>query len=119
MKKVNVQEKFEMFSDHWNPRIVGELNGQQVKLAKLKGEFIWHHHKDTDETFIVLEGTLHIALRDRVVVLQKGELFVVPKDTEHKPYADEECHLLLIEPKHVVNTGERTTELTAPNNEWI
>ena len=116
---INFQEKLKYIREYWTPKVISEMNNYQFKLVKVKGEFIWHHHKDTDETFIVLEGTLHIALRDRVVVLQKGELFVVPKDTEHKPYADEECHLLLIEPKHVVNTGERTTELTAPNNEWI
>ena len=90
------------------------MNNYQFKLVKVKGEFIWHRHKDTDETFIVLKGTLYIALRDRVVVLQEGELFVVPKDTEHKPYADEECHLLLIEPKKRHEHRRANNRLNSP-----
>ena len=116
---INFQEKLAQIQEYWKPKVISEMNNYQFKLVKVKGEFIWHRHRDTDETFVVLEGTLHIAFRDRVVILQKGELFVVPKDTEHKPYANEECHILLIEPNNVINTGESTTELTAPNDEWI
>ena len=114
---INFHEKLTYIQEYWTPKVISQMNNYQLKLVKVKGEFIWHRHKDTDETFIVLEGTLHIALRDHIVVLQKGELFVVPKDTEHKPYAEEECHLLLIEPQSVINTGERETGLTAPNDE--
>ena len=117
--KINFQEKLTCIQKYWTPKVISEMNEYQFKLVKVKGEFIWHHHQDTDETFIVLEGILHIALQNRVITLEKGELFVVPKGTKHKPYANEECHILLIEPKDVINTGERTTELTAPNDEWI
>ena len=117
--RINFQEKLTYIKEYWTPKVISEMNDYQFKLVKVKGNFIWHCHQDTDETFIVLEGTLHIELRDRVIVLKKGELFVVPKGTEHKPYANEECHILLVEPKHVINTGEKVTEQTAPNDEWI
>jgi mannose-6-phosphate isomerase-like protein (cupin superfamily) len=114
MNKVNLREKLAQFSDHWSPRIVGELNGQEVKVVKLQGEFVWHHHADEDELFLVLEGQLSIALRDRVVELREGEFFIVPRGVEHKPMASAEAHVLLFEPASTLNTGnvrgERTVE---------
>ena len=105
MHKVNLSEKLGLFSDHWSPKIVGELNGQHVKLAKLKGEFVWHHHEDQDELFLLLEGNLAIHFRDRVVQLSKGEFLIVPRGVEHKPVAESEAHVLLLEPAGTVNTG--------------
>ncbi len=114
MDKVNLTEKLAQFSDHWSPRIVGELNGQLVKLTKLEGEFFWHHHEQEDELFLVLHGTLEIHLRDRVVSLSEGEFFIVPRGVEHKPVAAREVHVLLFEPASTLNTGnvrnERTVE---------
>jgi len=104
--KVNLRDKLSLFSDHWNPRIVGELNGQQVKLAKLKGEFVWHRHEKEDEMFLVLEGSLIIRLRDREVALQRGEMFIVPRGIEHQPVAKDEVHVLLFEPAGTLNTGD-------------
>ncbi len=106
MDKVNLQEKLAMFSEHWSPRVVGELNGQQVKLAKLKGEFIWHRHENEDELFLVLKGTLVIRMRDREVALQQGEMYIVPRGVEHLPVADDEVHVLLFEPIGTLNTGD-------------
>lgn len=115
MDKVNLAEKLARFSDHWSPRIVGELNGQHVKLVKVSGEFVWHHHEREDELFLVLQGALEIHLRDRVVALDPGELFIVPKGVEHKPVARGEAHVLLLEPASTLNTGnvrsERTVEV--------
>lgn len=105
MGKVNLAEKLALFSEHWTPRIVGELNGQQVKLAKLQGEFVWHQHAEEDELFLVLKGRLLIHLRDRVVELDEGEFFVVPRGVEHKPVAEDEVHVLLFEPASTLNTG--------------
>ena len=116
MQKVNLAEKFGLFDTLWSPRIVGELNGQHVKLAKLKGEFVWHHHEVEDELFLVVEGQLTIKLRDRDVVLDEGEFVIVPHGVEHMPVAEDEVHVLLFEPKATVNTGnvqsERTQEIT-------
>ena len=106
MDKVNLQEKLAMFSEHWSPRVVGELNGQQVKLAKLKGEFIWHRHENEDEMFLILKGTLVIRMRDREVALQQGEMYIVPRGVEHLPVADDEVHVLLFEPIGTLNTGD-------------
>ena len=105
MSKVNLSEKLALFNDYWSPKIVAELNGQHVKLAKLKGEFIWHRHDDEDEFFLVLRGRLVIKLRDRDVVLDEGEFFVVPRGTEHQPVAQEEVQVLLFEPTSTINTG--------------
>jgi mannose-6-phosphate isomerase-like protein (cupin superfamily) len=105
MNKVNLFEKLALFSDHWAPRIVGELNGQHVKLVKVSGEFVWHHHEREDELFLVLRGELEIHLRDRVVALGEGEFFIVPKGVEHKPVARGEAHVLLLEPASTLNTG--------------
>jgi len=116
---IRFTEKFDMLAEQWQPRVVAEMNDYQFKIARLQGDFIWHQHADTDETFIVLEGTLRIDFRDGAVTLQAGEMFVVKKGVEHKPFAEEEVKLLLIEPRGVLNTGEHTHERTALNDIWI
>jgi mannose-6-phosphate isomerase-like protein (cupin superfamily) len=116
--KINLSDKFALFDELWSPKIVGELNGQHVKLAKLGGEFVWHHHQDEDELFLVVEGELAIEFRDGRVALGEGEMLVVPRGVEHRPVAAEEVHVLLFEPASTVNTGESGGELTA-ENEWI
>jgi mannose-6-phosphate isomerase-like protein (cupin superfamily) len=103
--KVNLEQKFSLFSDYANPRIVGEVNDSQVKLVKLKGEFIWHHHENEDELFLVVKGSLLMKLREREVMIHAGEFFIVPKGVEHCPVAQEEAHIVLIEPKGTLNTG--------------
>ncbi|MEA2602607.1 MAG: hypothetical protein QOF89_3599 [Acidobacteriota bacterium] len=105
MDKVNIQEKLGSFADLWNPRIVAELNGQHVKLTKIQGPFIWHHHDHEDELFLVVKGRLRMELRDGDVVLEPGEMLVVPRGVEHRPVADEETHILLFEPASTLNTG--------------
>ncbi len=116
---INLAEKFAAFSDVYSPKVVAEMNDYQFKLAKLEGEFIWHSHDDTDETFIVLDGQLDIQLPDRTVSLKAGELFVIPKGMQHKPVAHSLCQVMLIEPKGVVNTGKAGGELTAKDDVWI
>ncbi len=116
---INFSEKLAMFTELWSPRVVAEMNDYQFKLVKVKGDFVWHAHEDTDEVFLVLEGTMHIAFRDREVQLSAGEMCVVPKGVEHKPFADQECHMLLIEPRGVVNTGGAGGDLQAENNVWV
>jgi mannose-6-phosphate isomerase-like protein (cupin superfamily) len=116
---VNLAEKLSLFSDHWMPRIVGELNGQHVKLAKLLGDFIWHRHPDEDELFLVLSGELELHLRERVVTLRAGEFFIVDRGVEHKPVAREEVHLLLLEPTSTRNTGDAVNERTVERPQWI
>jgi mannose-6-phosphate isomerase-like protein (cupin superfamily) len=110
--KVNLSEKFSRFSDHWSPKIVGELNDSYVKLVKVKGEFVWHHHENEDEMFFVVKGRLRIRLRDRDVEINPGEFFIVPKGVDHLPVADEETHILLLEPKSTLNTGNVRSERT-------
>ena len=117
--KVNLSAKLSEFTDQWSPRIVGELNGQHVKLAKVEGEFIWHHHEDEDELFLVLRGHLSIHLRDRVVELDEGEFFIVPRGAEHKPVATEEAHVLLLEPSSTLNTGNVRNERTVDRPEYL
>lgn len=113
MNKVNIREKLSLFSDHYNPRIVAELNGQHVKLVKLKGEFVWHKHDNEDEMFYVLEGTLKMELRDKTIEINKNEFVIVPRGTEHKPAADEEVSIMLFEPATTLNTGDAAkSELT-------
>lgn len=112
MEKINLTQKLSMFSDHWNPRIVGELNGQHVKLAKLRGEFVWHSHADEDELFLVLKGTLLLRFRDRDIELSEGEFCIVPRGVEHLPVAEEEVHVLLFEPASTLNTGDVQNERT-------
>ncbi|MBK6647598.1 MAG: cupin domain-containing protein [Anaerolineales bacterium] len=117
---INFQEKLSKFTEQWSPRIIAQLNDYQLKLAKARGEFVWHDHPDTDEVFIVVKGRLVILFRDGEVSLDEGEMFVVPKGVEHKPVAEQECHILLVEPAGLVNTGSATeSELTAPNDIWI
>jgi mannose-6-phosphate isomerase-like protein (cupin superfamily) len=118
-KSVNFQQKFGLFSEQWLPKVVAEMNDYQFKVVKLLGDFIWHHHKDTDETFIVVEGDLRIDFRDGAVRVSTGEMFVVPKGVEHKPYAEHEVKLLLIEPRGVRNTGHEGGDRTAANDVWI
>lgn len=116
---INFDEKFSKFDSHWSPKVIAEMNDYQFKLAKVQGEFVWHDHPDTDEVFIVIDGTLDIEFRDGKVTLQSGEMFVIPKGVEHKPVAQSECKIVLVEPKGVVNTGEAKSELTADNNVWV
>ena len=116
---VNLREKFSRFAEQWSPKVVAEMNDYQFKVVKLQGDFVWHDHPDTDETFIVIKGAMRIDFRDGAVDLGAGEMFVVPKGTEHKPFAAEEVQLLLIEPRGVANTGAAGGERTAPNDVWI
>ena len=118
-QSINFQQKFGLFNEQWQPKVVAEMNDYQFKIVKLQGDFIWHDHKDTDETSIVLEGTLRIDFRDGCVHISAGEMFVVPKAVEHKPYAEQEVKLLLIEPRGVLNTGHEGGERTAVNDVWI
>lgn len=115
---INFNEKLSKFSEHWQPKVIAEMNDYQFKVVKVQGDFVWHDHPDTDETFIVLEGTLRIDFRDGSVVLNAGEMYVIPKGVEHKPYAEQEAKIVIIEPKGVVNTGERC-ERTAEQNVWV
>ena len=119
LKAININDKLNKFSDLWSPRVIAEMNDYQFKLAKVKGEFVWHSHKETDETFIVLDGELLIEFRDEKIKLNKGELYIVPKGVEHKPYAENECHIMLIEPKGIINTGDKSTKLTSKNDIWV
>ncbi|MBB4514767.1 cupin domain-containing protein [Paraburkholderia fungorum] len=118
-RAINFADKLQLIDDQWQPRVVAEMNDYQFKLVRIEGDFIWHEHADTDETFIVVEGQLRIDMRDGSVLLSAGEMFVVPKGTEHKPYAEREVKLLLIEPRGVKNTGEESNERTAANDVWI
>lgn len=112
MQAVNVLDKFASFTEHWQPRIIGELNGQHVKVARLLGEFVWHHHEEEDELFYVVDGTLDIEFRDRVVTLNVGELCIVPRGVEHRPVAREEVKVMLFEPASTLNTGNVENERT-------
>ena len=112
MHKVNIDEKLSLFTDYWNPRIVGELNGQQVKLVKLQGEFVWHKHDNEDELFYVVKGVLKMEFRDRSVVINEGEFLIVPRGVEHKPVADNEVAVMLFEPDSTLNTGNTRGEMT-------
>ena len=116
---INLGDKFSKFNDHWAPKVIAEMNDYQFKLVKIEGEFVWHDHPDTDEVFICLEGDMSILFRDGKVDLSTGEIFVVPRGVEHKPVAERECRVMLIEPKGVVNTGDAGGEKTAPNDVWI
>jgi mannose-6-phosphate isomerase-like protein (cupin superfamily) len=116
---INFSRKFDLLSEQWSPRVVAELNDYQFKVVRIEGDFIWHDHPETDEAFIVLDGTLRIDFRDRSVVLGPGEMFVVPKGTEHKPHAEKEVRMLLIEPRGTLNTGRAGGDRTAENDVWI
>ena len=119
MKAIDLEEKFSQFTEYWSPKVVGELNGQLVKLAKLKGEFVWHHHENEDELFMVIKGELTIKLKDQDIHLNEGQFFIIPKGVEHLPVAEEECYVMLFEPKSVLNTGNVVNEKTVENLEKI
>lgn len=116
---INLVEKFTRFSEQWAPKVIAEMNDYQFKIVRLQGDFIWHSHADTDEAFFVVEGEMRIDFRDGSVRLRQGELYVVAKGVEHKPYAEHEVKLMLIEPRGVLNTGEELGEMTARNDVWI
>src|SRR5215216_855304 len=116
---INFQEKLSKLSEHWSPKIIAQMNDYHLKIAKIEGEFIWHDHPETDEVFIILKGQLEIQFRDGNVILNEGEMFVVSKGVEHKPVANEECHIMLVEPVGTVNTGDVVDEKTASNDIWI
>lgn len=118
-KPINFQQKLALFDEQWAPKVVAEMNDYQFKIVKLEGDFVWHDHQDTDETFIVLEGELRIDFRDGAVTIGTGEMFVVPKGVEHKPYASKEVKVMLIEPRGVLNTGHEGGDRTATNDVWI
>lgn len=117
--KINFQEKLGLFTDHWSPRIIAQMNDLHFKLARIQGEFVWHSHPETDEVFIVLDGEFEMQLRDGNLTLKTGEMCVVPKGVEHRPVAKEECAILLIEPAGTVNTGDAGGEMTKNDVEWI
>jgi len=116
---INLRDKLARFSEHWSPRVVAEMNDYQFKLAKLQGEFVWHSHVDTDEVFIVLDGSMTLEFRDKTVSLTAGEMYVVPKGVEHRPVAPQECCVMLVEPRGVVNTGDAGGAYTAQNDVWV
>ena len=118
-EKINLKEKYSKFTKYWSPRIIAEMNDYQFKLAKIKGEFVWHDHKHTDETFIVIEGEMTLKFRDGDVNLSVGEICVVPKGVEHKPCAKNECKILVVEPRGVINTGDIKNELTINEDKWV
>ncbi|HLO28942.1 MAG TPA: cupin domain-containing protein [Anaerolineales bacterium] len=118
-QSINFHEKLAKLSEQWSPRILAQMNDYHFKIAKIQGEFIWHDHAETDEVFIVLKGQLELQFHDGNVLLNEGELFVVPKGVEHKPVAEQECHILLVEPVGTVNTGDVVSERTAANDLWI
>ena len=116
---INFQQKFALFSEQWQPKVIAEMNEYQFKIVRLEGDFVWHNHEDTDEAFIVLQGTLRIDFRDGAVSVAAGEMYVVRKGVEHKPYAEREVKLMLIEPRGILNTGHEGGERTAQNDVWI
>jgi mannose-6-phosphate isomerase-like protein (cupin superfamily) len=118
-QSINFGEKFRLFKEHWQPKVVAEINDYQLKIAKVEGDFVWHHHKDTDEAFMVIEGELRIDFRDGAVTIGAGELYVVPRGVEHKPFAATETLVVVIEPRGVVNTGDTGGEMTAGGDIWV
>lgn len=119
MNAINLKEKLSLFKEQWTPKIIGELNGQQVKLAKLQGEFVWHDHKNEDELFYVIKGQLLIELKDTTITLNEGDLYIVPRGVAHKPIAHEEVHVMLFEPAMIKHTGDVQHELTKEQLDWI
>ncbi|AQQ52518.1 cupin domain-containing protein [Planococcus lenghuensis] len=119
MEKVNIQDKFSLFTDHWSPKIGGSINDMHVKFTKLKGEFVWHQHEEEDEMFLVIKGSLLMQLRDKDITINEGEFLIVPKGVEHRPVAEEEAHVLLFEPNTTLNTGTEVNERTVSNLESI
>lgn len=118
-RSINVKEKLSLFSEYWSPKNIAQMNDYHFKIAKLHGEFVWHDHPETDEVFLVLHGELEIQFRDGSVILKEGEMFVVPRGVEHKPVAQQECHIMLVEPAGTVNTGNVVSDRTAANDAWI
>jgi mannose-6-phosphate isomerase-like protein (cupin superfamily) len=116
---INFKEKLAKFDEHWSPKNIAQMNDYHFKIAKIHGEFIWHDHPETDEVFIILRGQLELQFREGSVLIKEGEMFVVPKGVEHKPVAEEECHILLVEPAGTVNTGDVVNERTADSDVWI
>jgi len=119
MDAINIAQKFSLFNEHWSPKILAELNGQVIKIAKIKGEFVWHRHEAEDEFFLVIQGSMVIKMRDKDIQLNQGEFTVVLRGTEHKPVAEQEAHILMFEPASTINTGGVRNELTRKMNEWI
>ncbi len=119
MKKINLKSKFQKFTDQWSPKVIEEMNDYQFKLVKIENDFTWHKHDDTDETFLVIEGKMGIEFEDQTVELSEGEMIVIPKGKKHKPYADKEAKIMIIEPKGVTNTGDITNDFTAENDQWV
>lgn len=119
MNSINIKEKLNKINEHWSPKIIAQMNDYHFKLARIKGEFVWHKHDETDETFLVIDGRMKILFRDGEVNLNEGDIYIVPKNVEHKPIAEEECSILLIEPAGTVNTGDTESELTKTNLAWI
>lgn len=118
-KAINFQEKLSKFTEQWQPKVIAQMNNYQFKVVKIQNDFVWHKHEDTDEVFIVLDGQIRIDFRDGDVTLNSGEMFVIPKGIEHKPYSKQEAHILLVEPEDVLNTGNTSGDMTAENDVWI
>ena len=116
---INIENKFQKFSEYWSPKIIAQMNDYHFKLVKFQGEFVWHSHAETDEVFLVIDGQMHIDFRDGSVSLDSGEMFVVPRGAEHKPYAEQQCKIMLIEPAGTINTGDAAGELTSEDGQWI
>lgn len=119
MQVVNIKDKFSKFSDHWNPRIIGQLNGQDVKIAKVKGEFVWHNHTDEDELFYIIKGSLKIDFEDGIRTINEGEMLIIPRGVEHKPIAEKEVWIMLFEPQSTKHTGDLDTDMTVEKFEKI
>ena len=120
IKKINITQKLKKISEYWSPKVIVEMNDYQFKLAKVKNEFVWHKHEDTDETFFIVNGQLTIELKKmEKIILNKGDMVVIPKGIEHKPIANEECEIMLIEPKKTINTGNVKNQMTTKNDQWI
>ena len=117
--KINLKSKFDKFHEQWSPKIIAEMNDYQFKLVKIKNDFIWHQHEDTDEVFIVIEGKIGIEFEHETIEINEGEMIVVPKGKKHRPFAKKEAKIMLVEPKGVVNTGNIESEITAPSDQWI
>lgn len=118
-KPINFKDKFNKFNDKWSPKVIAEMNDYQFKLVKIEGDFVWHKHEETDEVFIVIDGKMEIEFRNKTVKLESGEMFVVPKNVEHKPKAEKECRIMIIEPRGIINTGQAVSSLTSENDIWI